>query len=397
MRLSPSLIWHAPRRISSSMLLKRADSATFCAVLVAIAYAGFILLRLHTFGDPSAFIVAGDRFVNAAQAPHGLIILPHGSGYDGQFYYRLALNPFNNHVTAYGITFDKPAYRQQRILYPLIAWLLSFGQAQLVPVTLIVVNYVALIVLGFVAGRYAQAFGRSALWGLAIPLYPGFVLSVARDLAEPLAAVLLITSLLLAQRRRFVAAAIALSLAILTRETMLLVALALGLVWAAGWLYHWLRVLAPNLSPNLAARLAPDLAPALPRIPWYYAFTPLAVFACWQSLLLIEWGHLAYTNGAGNIGVPFEGFARLLGVVAAGASLEQRGIYWEQLVIIVFAVLVSLSLRMTQTPFFTRLAWIFAAALSVCLTTLVWVDDWAFLRALAEFFLLGDCILIAGR
>ena len=393
MRLSPQLVWRLPRRSSPSALLKRLDSPIICAILVAIAYGAFILERLHARDGVTAFIVAGGHFVNAALAPHGLIILAHGPGYDGQFFYRLALDPFNNHVTAYGIRLDRPAYRQQRILYPLIVWLLSFGQVSLVPAMLIFVNYAALITLGFFAGRYAQGFGRSALWGLSAPFYPGFVLSVARDLAEPVAATLLVASLLLAQRRRFVAATIALSLALLTRETMLIVALAVGLVWAVGWLYSWLRAVVPRLAGGLpSAAWLTSL-----RFPWYFALAPLAVFACWQTILFAEWGQTAYASGAGNLGVPFEGFARLLSVVASGVTLKQRITYSEQLGILAFAVLVSLSLRVTRAPLFLRWAWFFAVALGICLTTLVWVDDWAFLRALTEFFLLGDCILIAGR
>ena len=36
------------------------------------------------------------------------------NGYDGQFYYRLALNSLSHQVTAFHITLDNPPYRQQR-------------------------------------------------------------------------------------------------------------------------------------------------------------------------------------------------------------------------------------------------------------------------------------------
>jgi hypothetical protein len=44
-------------------------------------------------------------------------------GYDGQFFYRLALEPFSTAERVDGIAFDAPAYRQQRIGYPLLAFL----------------------------------------------------------------------------------------------------------------------------------------------------------------------------------------------------------------------------------------------------------------------------------
>lgn len=60
-------------------------------------------------------------------------------GYDGQFAYFIASNPSGAipHL-------DEPAYRLQRILYPLLARLLSLGRVELVPLGLVLVNLVAL-------------------------------------------------------------------------------------------------------------------------------------------------------------------------------------------------------------------------------------------------------------
>ena len=52
------------------------------------------------------FVLAGQLYVNAAQAPKGLPILADNTGYDGQFFYRLTLNPSDLHNTAFGITLD---------------------------------------------------------------------------------------------------------------------------------------------------------------------------------------------------------------------------------------------------------------------------------------------------
>ncbi len=60
-------------------------------------------------------------------------------GYDGQFSYLLALNPFQ------GIPLvEERAYRAQRIAYPLIAHLMALGRADWAPVTLVVTNILAL-------------------------------------------------------------------------------------------------------------------------------------------------------------------------------------------------------------------------------------------------------------
>ena len=112
------------------------DRPAFAAAVAVVAATRFVVLRLEIFahGDLTRFIDAGRSFVNPSQAPHGLIVVP-GTGYDGEFYYRLAIDPANLHRTAYGITFDS-AYRLQRITYSSIVWLASGGQRSLVPLRL---------------------------------------------------------------------------------------------------------------------------------------------------------------------------------------------------------------------------------------------------------------------
>ncbi len=79
-------------------------------------------------------------------------------GYDGQFFYRLALNPVNFSRTAYGITMDRP-YRYMRIGYPALTWLVSAGQHFLVPVMLVAVNIAAIGAIGYLGGLFAIQAG----------------------------------------------------------------------------------------------------------------------------------------------------------------------------------------------------------------------------------------------
>src|SRR5437870_36042 len=108
-----------------SFWLRRLDAPRVILVVVALLYGSFISLRLaEQHADPSAFVTAGDRFCDPQQVPFNLRVLPTSDGYDGQFYYRLALDPFTRTRTAFGIQLDLPAYRQQRIIYPLLVWVL---------------------------------------------------------------------------------------------------------------------------------------------------------------------------------------------------------------------------------------------------------------------------------
>ena len=190
----------ATREATPSAALRRAGVATVVAV-VAVAYLAFIGARLAVFeGDPSGFT----------------------RGYDGLAYYRLALDPLTDEVTAEGITFTRPAYWQTRIGYPLAAWVVSAGgQGPLVPGAMLLLNLLAVVVLALLAARLAHGIGRSPWWGAVPALWAGYVVGVGQDLTEPLAGALLLGSLSAMRAGRFAIAAVALTAAALTRETTL--------------------------------------------------------------------------------------------------------------------------------------------------------------------------------
>ncbi len=128
----------------SGSLASRTDRPVVAGLVTLLAALAFTVARWQAWagGSISRFILVGRHFATSAQLPQGMPLAPT-SGYDGQFFYRLALNPLNFHQTAYGITMDQP-YRYMRIGYPVLTWLASIGQTFLVPVMLVAVNITAI-------------------------------------------------------------------------------------------------------------------------------------------------------------------------------------------------------------------------------------------------------------
>ena len=147
-------------------------------MLITLVFAlAFCVVRLQGLGGgPASFVVAGDRFVRIPAAPAGLPVT-HGPGYDGQFFYRLSLRPWTQERTEFGITLDEPAYRQQRIVYPLVSFVVARGGPAVTAWALVGWNLAAAAALGWLGAALARRRGRHALWGLAVAAYPGFVLS----------------------------------------------------------------------------------------------------------------------------------------------------------------------------------------------------------------------------
>lgn len=184
------------------------------ALIVAIL---FVVVRFLSVGDGDvgSFVGAGDYLSSGTELP-----LQSGAGYDGQFYYRMAIAPLNFDATAAGVTLDSEM-RLSRIGYPAVTWLVSLGGLLPVELALIAVNVLGLALIAGLGGVFAKRSGRHALWGLALALYYGFAFTLAKDLTEIFEVSLLLVGLLAAYKQRFIISAIALGGAVLTRESAL--------------------------------------------------------------------------------------------------------------------------------------------------------------------------------
>ena len=191
--------------------------------LAAVATYTLLLLpmALSRHFDLSVFIIAGDTYVDQSQIGAPIALVRDSRGYDGQFFYRLALDPFSLQPTDHGITLDNSAKRSARIVYPLLAWMVSFGQARFVPAGLLLVNLAG---LAAIAGSAAWLTRRLALpcWlPFAILAWPGWLITLTDDTAEITAAALLLTSLAFYLSGRLRSNALLAAAATLTRETTL--------------------------------------------------------------------------------------------------------------------------------------------------------------------------------
>ena len=225
MQLTSTTDAGASQRSAGGSLLARLNNPIAAAVIALLGWLAFVLARWQTWaaGHISLFIMAGHVYSGPAHLPH----VP-SKGYDGQFYYRLALNPFNWHQTAYGITMDHN-YRYTRIGYPVVAWILSLGQHHLVPTVLVVVNLICIGIVGWLGGMFARESGRHALWGLLFVAYFGLVISIGRDTSEPLADACMLGGLLAYRHSRYVLAALLIAYGVITNEPILIAAAAIGL------------------------------------------------------------------------------------------------------------------------------------------------------------------------
>lgn len=313
-------------------------------LLATLSAALFCVLRLVRLGGGAGrFIVAGQPFTDPATVPGGIPVLANG-GFDGQFFYRLALDPTSVGMgRSNGISFDY-GVRGGRIGYPVLSWLVSLGgRPSLVPTAMIVVNVVAVGVLAWVAAHLALDHGRAAVWGLAIAGYWGFGIVLGRDLAELVAAAAVFGVILLVGRGRYWWAGVVGVVAVSTREqavlTVAMIAIGVAIVeWRRG-------------GPRGAA-LAVAKVSILPAI----------AFVAWQSIVAHVIGELpASSSSRFNSTWPMHAFpGALRGWVddAVDAVTRQPGVGFGSLLpILCFAGLVLL-VGTAVTSDGLRVAWV---------------------------------------
>lgn len=334
--------------------------AVIAALITIVVYGTFaaLVLRRNAF-DASRFIVAGDEFTDPADAPKGLSVAARAPGYDAQFYYRLALAPLSTATRVAGIRFDYPVYRAQRIGYPMLVRLLSGANPQAIPWVMLLVNIAA---VGAIAATAATIVTR--WWtALAVALFPGFLLTISRDLVELVEIAFLLLALRFLLSRRIAVAVLFLTLAVLTKETAVLFAIAAGV--------------ATLVRQRAIARAS--------------AFAiPVAAYIGWKLWLFRLWNLPPNLGASEHFTLPFAGVASVM----HGAN---RLLAIEAVIIALFTIIVVVAFRSSRAAAPVKLAWVAYAALFITLGAEFWWEDWSFLRAASGYAVFGTLIAVESE
>ena len=351
-------------------------------VIAFLGWLGFALARWQIWakGHLSLFIMAGHVYTHRAQLPRGLLLVP-SAGYDGQFYYRMALDPANWHATAFGITMDQ-SYRYTRIGYPLLAWIFSLGQHQLVPVVLVVLNLFGVAAMAMLGGIFARQSGRHALWGLAFAAYFGLVISVGRDTAEPLAEACMLGGLLAYRRGSapmYLLATALFTYGAITRETILFAPAAIAVT-------RLIAIARRRANPGLA-----DLTWIVPAVG--YGLLEVVV----HFVVRGEFPLLA--NSSRNLTTPFTALVDALKYDAANintAHLSPIDISLLEYATLAVFILAGLAvLFVTTAPAHERLAFVFFVLQLGLLSSQIWTSTFGEGRSLIEPYLMALVLLVA--
>jgi len=344
-------------------------------IVVYLVYTGVLLTVAG--GDLLGMFSFGEYLVNGKTAGIAADFIQPRAGYDGQFYYRLAQDPFSIQQTAFGISIDDPPLRQQRILLSLLTWIFTRGEAALIPVVMLSINILAVGGCGWAGAHIMKHFDRSPWYGILFVFYPGFAISVGRFLTEPLAFLLMSLSLLALLNRRHLLAALMLSLAVVSRETATLLV-------AAGF-FTWL--VQSHLKPAETAS-----QPFRPKVSYW--LLPSITFFLWQAWLYQQWGS-TFLNSARHSTFGFPGSGFVNAIVYNFSNFDPANFFYLLMTLVLVIYIIYILQGLKKTPLLTGISFSAYLVLALCVGIDIWVGSPGFLRVFTELNLFGLLVYLS--
>ncbi len=188
----------------SQLLSPASVTLAFLLLIIGVVLAG-------ANGDPLALARLGTRF--SLGDPNG------SEGYDGQFVYYIARDLQPERVRSY---LDVPAYRFQRILLPLLAWLITLGRDSALPWALAGLGLLSHIAGTWIISALLAIWGVNRWYAITYGLWVGFTLGVRLALPEPLAFALVAGAILSVKHNRRGLGAVLYGLAAFAKEVALI-------------------------------------------------------------------------------------------------------------------------------------------------------------------------------
>jgi hypothetical protein len=229
----------------------RSSAIAFLSVVLAFTWQSTVVHTAYN-ANWTALFCAGERFDRPPEIQAREYVFRGIDGYDGQFYQLIAHDPLL--AQHYDRFVDAPRLRYRRILIPGLAYLLAAGQSGYVDWAYFLVCWLFVALGTFSLAQLAADEGRSPLWGLLFLSTPATLSALERMTVDVSLTALIPATLLAARNERWRLLWLALAAAALSKETGILVIVAI-VVWLSR--QHKFR-LAAALSTSLLPAVAWD-------------------------------------------------------------------------------------------------------------------------------------------
>jgi hypothetical protein len=220
-------------KINKNLLAKNPELSNILIGAIAVISVIIYFYYFKFSGNITGFFRIGSvlplsPFLN----PDQTFIFQDELGYDGQQFLSIALDPFLQDLDTLE-SLDHPAYRYRRILYPLLSYLLGFGNTQIIPYVMVAINAIAILLIIWVTGLYFKSYSSKVNQALFVLTIPGIWIVLSLSTSDLLAGLFFVSAFYFYQNNKPIYMSLMVSLGCLTRETLLL--LWISLVFSAIW------------------------------------------------------------------------------------------------------------------------------------------------------------------
>lgn len=335
----------------------RRDASVWLTGVAGLAIGvGFALRIMLPYGmDPTVFIRLGDE--SPTQTAYARQLLGDATSrrdfaHDGRWFFAQANDPWYLEPEQHAAVLDRPVYRAQRMLFPMIAGGFGLFPPFVVVWSLLVTNLVGLALGGMLAARLSASLGLSPWLGLSVPLNPGLLFELEIGGAGILAYVCCIAAVYALAKDRIWLASVLFAAAALSREVMMLFAVGVFVV-----------ILLDGRRP-----------------PWHILLAPLVAMSAWYAYIRFR---LSGVTGAGGgqeaFSAPFLGVARAFRIWA----LNPMHLVMNVTILALVLAFVPAAIRSRSPIAWGALPFVF---LTTMLSVNVWRETHDFVRVLSPVF-----------
>ena len=362
--------------LESNLKKKRLVSLVLPAVICLFFLSSMLGILGHFGGNYSRFLriekerleAFGPLYFPSDRAGEIRAGLAPLDGYDGEFNYFMAFDPFlskhKNDPRVYSLFIDEPAYRFGRIGFPLLVKLFSLDNPRLYPKTIVWLIVASHFFGAFFLLKIILFFKKNPFWTFLYILVPGFYYSLQWGLGESIGLVLVLAALYAYLRERIPWTMALLAASLFIRESGFIAALA---------------IMAFEVFQRRAIKRA------------LFIGSSVVPYLLWKGFLTYRLfeinGWRTFTLGPADFTLPFSGFLDLFNRIRAGdydRPFVSAAVIYSLFLIILFAFSLVLFFKKKNV---LSLSLLLFSALSVSLNyPMVWIGIGGAIRLTTEAF-----------
>ena len=334
--------------------MKKIDINYFYSSFIYILF--FFSLFFIYNGDLSQF-VQFSNLTDISKIP--FVINPiDDTGYDGQFYIRLALNPFDVNWEHSELPETNPSYRFSRIGYPLILWLISFFIKSQIVLIAQLLNLASILLIYFVNKKILIHFNKDNKIVIIFLYFPGFLFCIARCTPEIVEILFLSISYLFYLRKSFKLYLIFILFALLIRETSIIFLIGLFIFQSF------------NCFKDIK-----------------YSLIPIIFYIFWTLILYLIFNNIPATTGVSvNFTFLFLGLIEIFKLSRYSNNFLQGFTYLAQFTFLFYIIYLSLRSKIFEYKNLLSVTLLLYLLYFFCLNEIVLGTDWGFMRILLELY-----------